>query len=180
MDEPRRGRRRLGPLGPPPERRADDQPGPFLEQRWVAGITNECPRQADVVVGVQVDSEVDIHAHRSHPVLNDIVGIVECSDARSVSVVELVDHPGDDLDQRNLGGKNRLLDCTELRVSGGSATNLTARLDEARQKNWHGEIDCIEQSLTHLALKLEQLKRAVTSPVALLPARQPGSGDTVT
>jgi hypothetical protein len=55
--------------------------------------------------------------------------------------------------------------------------NLTQRLDEARQMNWHGEIDGIEQSLAHLAVKLEQLDRAVTSPVTLLSAPQPDSGE---
>ncbi|MFT3854986.1 MAG: site-specific integrase [Ilumatobacteraceae bacterium] len=43
--------------------------------------------------------------------------------------------------------------------------NLTDRLTEARQMNWHGEIDGIEQSLHHVELKLSQLDRAATSPI---------------
>ena len=57
--------------------------------------------------------------------------------------------------------------------------NLTERLDEARHMNWHGEIDGIEQSLTHVALKLEQLDRALPSAVALVAPRQPGTGERI-
>jgi integrase len=50
--------------------------------------------------------------------------------------------------------------------------NLNERLTEARNMNWHGEIDGIIESLHHLTDKLAQLDRVNPTPVTLLD-RQP-------
>ena len=39
---------------------ADDEPGPFSNDGCVAGITKKRPRQAGVIFGIQLDSQVDV------------------------------------------------------------------------------------------------------------------------